>query len=108
VQINPNIEAYAATHGNRKGGYDINSQSPNGTREARYNFIKAIIRPSIFRRSASSSVSPTPSFFESKKIFERVKNDFPFAATLLTISTIWGGKDLPHMMYARAAVPRKV
>jgi hypothetical protein len=63
---------------------------------------------STFSRSASSFAAiQASSLCPAGEKFQRVKHNFPFAATLLTISTIWGGKDLPRMMYARATVPRK-
>jgi hypothetical protein len=63
--------------------------------------------PSTFCRSISSASDSIQSLREPAEKFLRVKNDFPFAATLLMISAIWGGKALPRMMYARATVPRK-
>lgn len=44
---------------------------------------------------------------EVREKFERAANDFPFAAELLEISTMWGGYSLPLMMYDRASAPRK-
>jgi hypothetical protein len=114
IQINLNSEACTATfptHTQYNLGYEINRKLSNDLNQlggTRYNFIQMVTGPSTFRRLASSFVGDrTQSLYEPGEKFQLVMNEFPFAATLLKISTIWGGKALPRMMYARATFPRK-
>ncbi|TAQ89347.1 hypothetical protein B7494_g2347 [Chlorociboria aeruginascens] len=87
---------------------EINSKLSNnlnqlsGSRGRRSEFIEMVTGP-----STPFVGDRTQSLREPAERFLLVMKEFPFAATLLQISTIWGGKALPRIMYARATSPRK-
>jgi hypothetical protein len=72
------------------------------------NNPKLVTGPASCRTASSSSYigNGTQSLNGTRERFERATN-FPFAAELLEISTMWGGNALPSMMYGRASAPRK-
>jgi hypothetical protein len=65
-------------------------------------------------RSLSSLARPAPTtdhtpmdYIEAGEAFQRVGTEFGLAATLLEISTIWGGINIPRMMFDRIVLPQK-